>query len=94
MRVMGQASFAASAGHVRAHSVYVQRDAVGEVHYSEFKQWEPRDIVGAEGYCSRPRPGAVGEVDEIAADQVAAAVAGQVARVERYRDPLRQPMST
>jgi len=66
MRVMGKASFAHLQDMSGRIQLYVQRDAVGEVHYSEFKQWDLGDIVGAEGSLFKTKTGELSvKVDEI-----------------------------
>lgn len=56
-RVMGKASFA----HVRDMSgdiqLFVQREAVGESDYAQFRSYDLGDIVGAEGTLFRTRSG-------------------------------------
>ena len=56
-RVMGKAAFA----HVQDMSgriqVYVQREAVSEAGYEEFKKWDIGDILGVEGVVFRTRAG-------------------------------------
>jgi lysyl-tRNA synthetase class 2 len=56
-RIMGKASFA----HVQDMSgriqLYIQRDALGEQAYEEFKRWDIGDIVGAEGVLFKTKTG-------------------------------------
>jgi lysyl-tRNA synthetase class 2 len=58
-RVMGKNTFA----HVQDRSgqiqLFVQRDAVGEAVYADFKKWDLGDIVGARGKLFRTRTGEV-----------------------------------
>lgn len=56
MRVMGKASFAHLQDMSGRIQLYVQRETIGEALYTEFKQWDIGDIVGAEGHCSKPKP--------------------------------------
>lgn len=66
MRVMGKASFAHLQDMSGRMQLYVQRETVGEATYSEFKQWDLGDIVGAEGVLFKTKTGELSvKVDEI-----------------------------
>ena len=66
MRVMGKASFAHLQDMSGRIQLYVQREAVGEVRYSEFKQWDLGDIVGAEGALFKTKTGELSvKVDDL-----------------------------
>ncbi|MEM6817937.1 MAG: lysine--tRNA ligase [Pseudomonadota bacterium] len=54
-RVMGKASFAKLADRSGELQVYIQRDALPEGRYAEFKTWDIGDIVAAEGELFRTR---------------------------------------
>ena len=56
LRVMGKASFAHLQDMSGRIQLYVQRETVGEELYSEFKQWDIGDIVGAEGVLFKTKP--------------------------------------
>jgi lysyl-tRNA synthetase class 2 len=56
-RVMGKASFAHLQDMSGQIQVYVQRDALGEVLYGEFKHWDLGDILGAEGVLFKTKAG-------------------------------------
>jgi lysyl-tRNA synthetase class 2 len=65
-RVMGKASFA----HIQDMSgrlqIFVQRDALPEGRYGEFKAWDVGDIISAEGNLFRTRTGELSvKADEI-----------------------------
>ncbi|MDR2877762.1 MAG: lysine--tRNA ligase [Chromatiales bacterium] len=65
-RIMGKAAFA----HVQDMSgqiqLYVQREAVSEEGYTEFKKWDIGDIIGAEGVVFKTRAGELSvRVDEV-----------------------------
>lgn len=61
-RIMGKASFATiqdgsfgtTGGRIQ---LYITRDAVGEEAYTEFKQWDLGDIIGAEGFVFKTKTG-------------------------------------
>jgi lysyl-tRNA synthetase class 2 len=57
MRVMGKASFCHLQDLSGRIQLYVQRDAVGEALYNEFKQWDIGDIVGADGTLFKTKTG-------------------------------------
>ena len=57
MRVMGKASFCHLQDLSGRIQLYVQRDAIGEALYAEFKQWDLGDIVGAEGALFKTKTG-------------------------------------
>ena len=57
LRVMGKASFAHLQDMSGRIQLYVQRETVGEELYSEFKQWDIGDIVGAEGVLFKTKTG-------------------------------------
>ncbi len=66
MRVMGKASFCHLQDLSGRIQLYVQRDAVGEALYAEFKQWDLGDIVGAEGVLFKTKTGELSvKVDSI-----------------------------
>jgi len=56
-RVMGKSSFVKLQDRSGQIQVFVQRDAVGEERYSEFKKWDVGDIVGATGTLMRTKTG-------------------------------------
>ncbi|MBS0317217.1 MAG: lysine--tRNA ligase [Proteobacteria bacterium] len=56
-RVMGKASFATLQDASGRIQLYVQRDAIGEAAYADFKHWDLGDIVGAEGTLFKTRTG-------------------------------------
>jgi lysyl-tRNA synthetase class 2 len=57
LRVMGKASFCHLQDMSGRIQLYVQRDAIGEALYAEFKQWDLGDIVGAEGVLFKTKTG-------------------------------------
>jgi len=57
LRVMGKASFAHLQDMSGRIQLYVQREAIGEALYAEFKQWDIGDIVGAEGALFKTKTG-------------------------------------
>ncbi len=65
-RVMGKASFAKLRDMSGDIQVFVQRDAVGQDVYQDFKGWDVGDILGAEGVMFRTRTGEL----SIRADQL------------------------
>lgn len=48
-RIMGKASFVKILDQSGSIQLFLQRDAIGEVLYAEFKDWDVGDILGAEG---------------------------------------------
>ncbi|WP_405238966.1 lysine--tRNA ligase [Lentisalinibacter orientalis] len=56
-RVMGKASFAKLQDHSGQIQLYIQRDALPEGLYRQFKGWDLGDIVAAEGTLFRTRTG-------------------------------------
>ncbi len=56
-RVMGKASFATVQDATGRIQLYVQREAIGEEAYAEFKHWDLGDIIGAEGVMFKTRTG-------------------------------------
>ncbi|ALP53010.1 lysine--tRNA ligase [Candidatus Tenderia electrophaga] len=56
-RVMGKASFAQLLDESGRMQIFVQRDAVGQEIYQEFKGWDVGDIIGAEGTLFRTKTG-------------------------------------
>ncbi|MDN3518577.1 lysine--tRNA ligase [Aquisalimonas lutea] len=56
-RVMGKASFASLQDMTGSIQLHLQRDALPEGQYQEFKKWDLGDIVGAEGTLFRTRKG-------------------------------------
>ncbi len=58
-RVMGKASFINVRDLKGNVQVYVSRDSLGEDDYSDFKKYEPGDIVGVKGYMFRTQMGEV-----------------------------------
>ena len=56
-RVMGKASFISVQDATGRIQLYVQRDAIGEAPYAEFKHWDLGDIVGAEGVMFKTKTG-------------------------------------
>ncbi|MGF1547929.1 MAG: lysine--tRNA ligase [Thiotrichales bacterium] len=56
-RVMGKASFASLLDMSGRIQIYVQRDALPEGVYAEFKTWDVGDILGAEGTLFRTQKG-------------------------------------
>ena len=57
MRVMGKASFTHLQDMSGRIQLYVQREAIGEALYTEFKQWDLGDILGAEGVLFKTKTG-------------------------------------
>jgi len=55
-RVMGKASFAKLEDSSGAIQIFLQQSALGDV-YDEFKSWDVRDVVGAEGTLFRTKTG-------------------------------------
>lgn len=63
-RVMGKASFATiqdgsfgpTGGRIQ---LYITKDAIGEVAYAEFKQWDLGDIIGAQGTVFMTKTGEI-----------------------------------
>jgi lysyl-tRNA synthetase class 2 len=65
-RVMGKASFAHLQDMSGRIQIYVQREAVGEAFYEDFKKWDIGDILGAEGALFKTKTGELSvKVDEI-----------------------------
>jgi len=56
-RVMGKASFAQLQDMSGRIQLFLQRDLLGADRYSDFKQWDMGDIVGAEGVLFHTRTG-------------------------------------
>ena len=56
-RVMGKASFATLQDATGRIQLYVQREAIGDEAYAEFKHWDLGDIVGAEGTVFKTKTG-------------------------------------
>ncbi len=56
-RIMGKASFCHLQDMSGQIQIYVQRDALGEAAYEDFKKWDIGDIVGAEGTLFRTKTG-------------------------------------
>ena len=56
-RVMGKASFITLQDLSGRLQVYVQRDAIGEERYSDFKHWDIGDIVGTAGTLFKTKTG-------------------------------------
>lgn len=56
-RVMGKASFAQLLDQSGRMQIFIQRDAVGEDVYKEFKTWDVGDIFAAEGVMFRTKTG-------------------------------------
>lgn len=56
-RVMGKASFAQLQDQTGRMQIFVQRDAIGEDAYKEFKTFDVGDIVGAVGTAMRTKTG-------------------------------------
>ncbi len=56
-RVMGKASFAQVQDHSGRLQLFLERDALAEGVYAEFKSWDVGDIVGAEGTLFRTKTG-------------------------------------
>ena len=56
-RVMGKASFAQLQDQSGRMQIFIQRDAVGEDIYKEFKSWDVGDIFAAEGVMFRTKTG-------------------------------------
>ena len=57
LRVMGKASFCHLQDMSGRIQLYVQRDAIGQAPYADFKQWDLGDIVGAEGALFKTKTG-------------------------------------
>ena len=56
-RVMGKASFATLQDSTGRMQIYVQREAIGEEAYADFKHWDLGDIVAAEGTVFKTKTG-------------------------------------
>ena len=56
-RVMGKVSFCHVKDMAGSIQLFVQRDAVGEEVYADFKRWDIGDILGAEGTLFRTKAG-------------------------------------
>ena len=56
-RIMGKASFIHIQDMSGKMQLYVQRDAIGEDLYGEFKKWDLGDILGAEGVLFKTKTG-------------------------------------
>jgi len=56
-RVMGKASFLTIQDLSGRIQLYVQRDAIGEAAYEDFKKWDLGDIVGAVGTLMKTKTG-------------------------------------
>ena len=56
-RVMGKVAFVNIKDMAGSIQLFVQRDAVGEEVYADFKRWDIGDIVGAEGSLFRTKTG-------------------------------------
>ncbi|MBH9551226.1 lysine--tRNA ligase [Inhella gelatinilytica] len=56
-RIMGKASFATIQDATGRIQLYIQRDAIGESAYADFKHWDLGDIVGARGTVFRTKTG-------------------------------------
>jgi lysyl-tRNA synthetase, class II len=56
-RVMGKASFATLQDSTGRIQIYVQREAIGEAAYADFKHWDLGDIVAAEGTVFKTKTG-------------------------------------
>ncbi len=56
-RIMGKASFAHLQDMSGRIQLYVQRDALGEAVYEEFRKWDIGDILGAEGVLFKTKSG-------------------------------------
>jgi len=56
-RVMGKASFVTIQDLSGRIQLYVQRDAVGEERYADFKRWDSGDIVGCVGTLFKTKTG-------------------------------------
>ena len=56
-RVMGKASFATLQDATARIQLYVQRDAIGEEAYADFKRWDLGDIIGAVGTLMKTKTG-------------------------------------
>lgn len=65
-RVMGKASFAHLQDMSASIQLYLQRDALGEKAYEDFKKWDIGDILGAEGVLFKTKTGELSvRVDEV-----------------------------
>ncbi len=65
-RVMGKASFAHLQDMSASIQLYLQRDALGEQAYENFKKWDIGDILGAEGVLFKTKTGELSvKVDDI-----------------------------
>ena len=56
-RLMGKASFVTLQDATGRIQLYIQRDAIGEEAYADFKHWDLGDIVGARGTVFRTKTG-------------------------------------
>lgn len=65
-RVMGKSSFVKIQDRTGQIQLFLQRDAVGEDRYAEFRHWDVGDIVGATGTLMKTKTGELSvAVDEI-----------------------------
>jgi lysyl-tRNA synthetase class 2 len=65
-RVMGKSSFARLQDRSGSIQLFVQRDALGEARYGDFKKWDVGDIVGARGALIKTKTGELSvAVDEL-----------------------------
>jgi lysyl-tRNA synthetase class 2 len=65
-RIMGKASFAKILDMSGSIQLFIQRDAIGEDVYGEFKGWDVGDILGAEGVLFRTKTGELSvKVDQL-----------------------------
>ena len=65
-RVMGKASFAHLQDMSGSIQLYLQRDALGEKTYEDFKKWDIGDILGAEGVLFKTKTGELSiKVDKV-----------------------------
>jgi len=56
-RVMGKSSFVMLQDRSGQIQAFIQRDAIGEAHYADFKRWDVGDIVAATGTLMKTRTG-------------------------------------
>ncbi len=94
-RKQGKASFAHLQDQSGRIQIYVRKDQVGEEAYETFSTADLGDWLGSPGMCSKPiagRPVSKRQKPHLS-QQIPAAVAGEIPRVERCGTPLSQTIS-
>ncbi len=89
-RVMGKIAFVKVQDGTGSIQFVVQRDNLPEGLYQQFKQWDIGDIIGGSGVIFRTQKGELSDqaVRTALAEQVTAAVAGEIPRPDRHGNPL------